>query len=292
MGGVPISNCLRRAALAAGIGLFLHLQGPGMLFAMDAPRRVVSLNLCTDQLGIALAGPNRFASVSFLAADPVVSNVAELAAGLPRNRGFAEDVLAQRPDLVLAGLETTHATVALLRRLGIAVEVFPMAESVIETRAQIERLAALLGAEERGRNLIAALDRDLALARAQMKPTSGKTVLAYGGRGFTSGRGTLINDLMSEIGLTNQAAMLGLRGYGMLSLEAVVAAPPDLLVLNKDYDGTPSLAGAFLDHPALEKRIRNVAHVEMPSRLWTCAGPWLGQAALALADALIEELNQ
>ncbi len=36
----------------------------------DAPRRIVSMNLCTDQMALLLAGPERIASVSFLGADP------------------------------------------------------------------------------------------------------------------------------------------------------------------------------------------------------------------------------
>ncbi len=41
--------------------------------AVEKPRRIVSLNLCTDQLVVLLADREAIASVTFLAADPVRS---------------------------------------------------------------------------------------------------------------------------------------------------------------------------------------------------------------------------
>jgi iron complex transport system substrate-binding protein len=38
--------------------------------AADAPARVVSVNLCTDQLAMLIAAPGQLQSVSWLAADP------------------------------------------------------------------------------------------------------------------------------------------------------------------------------------------------------------------------------
>ena len=45
--------------------------------ADPAPRRVVSINLCTDQLAMMLAAPGQLVSVSQLAGDPHSSAMAE-----------------------------------------------------------------------------------------------------------------------------------------------------------------------------------------------------------------------
>ncbi|WP_317616335.1 substrate-binding domain-containing protein [Paracoccus mutanolyticus] len=79
-----------------------------------APRRVVSINLCTDQLALAVAAPGQLVSVSELARDPALSAMASRAAAIPSNRGRAEEVLALRPDLVLASSLGDAATVRLL----------------------------------------------------------------------------------------------------------------------------------------------------------------------------------
>ena len=53
----------------------------------DAPRRVVSMNLCTDQLAMLVAGEGQLLSVSPLSADPRGSAMADVAAGYPLNHG-------------------------------------------------------------------------------------------------------------------------------------------------------------------------------------------------------------
>ena len=54
--------------------------------AHAAPQKIVSLNLCTDQLLMLLADPNQIASLSKIADDPNVSFLAERSAEFKKNR--------------------------------------------------------------------------------------------------------------------------------------------------------------------------------------------------------------
>ncbi len=54
--------------------------------AADAPRRVVSFNVCADQLVIALADPGQIVALSPYARDPAISVVAEKARALSAAR--------------------------------------------------------------------------------------------------------------------------------------------------------------------------------------------------------------
>ena len=74
-----------------------------MVSAGPKPTRIVSINLCTDQLLLQLVGHKRIASVTYLAADPYISYSANLAVGLVKNHGLAEEVVALNPDLTLTG---------------------------------------------------------------------------------------------------------------------------------------------------------------------------------------------
>ena len=76
--------------------------------APAAPLRIASLNLCADELVLRLAAPGTVKSVTWLARDPGLSNVAALAQTVPVNRGVAEDVVPLAPDLVIAGAYTTR----------------------------------------------------------------------------------------------------------------------------------------------------------------------------------------
>src|SRR3546814_21060735 len=79
------------------------------------------MNVCTDQLVMQIARPERIVSLSFLSRDPQVSAMAAEAAVFPVNHGLAEEILPLRPDLVVAGSYTPRPTVPLLRRLGVPV---------------------------------------------------------------------------------------------------------------------------------------------------------------------------
>ena len=75
------------------------------------PRRIVSLDLCTDQLAGGAGGPQAHRRRDPSAADPAVSAIPEKARGMPITHGGAEDVLRYDPDLVLAGPFGVSATV-------------------------------------------------------------------------------------------------------------------------------------------------------------------------------------
>ena len=95
--------------LLPGLALTLWV-GASAAFA-DAPARVVSMNLCTDQLAMLLAAPGQLISVSHLASDPMASTMVAEAQAYPVNRGGAEQILLMEPDLVLAGSYTSLASV-------------------------------------------------------------------------------------------------------------------------------------------------------------------------------------
>ena len=94
----------------------LAAQSPAVAQAVAKPKRIVSLDLCTDQLLIDLVPRERIAAVTHLAADASVSAIPEKARGLPITHGGAEDVLARDPDLILAGPWGVAGTVSLLQR--------------------------------------------------------------------------------------------------------------------------------------------------------------------------------
>ena len=105
-------------ALVLGLAL---VAGPLGAQTTDAPLRVVSMNLCTDQFALMLAAPEQLISVSYVSADPVTSPLADIASRYPLNHGSAEEIYLMRPDLVLAGPWTDPAALAMLRRLGVTV---------------------------------------------------------------------------------------------------------------------------------------------------------------------------
>jgi iron complex transport system substrate-binding protein len=236
------------------------------------PSRVVSMNLCTDQLAMMLAEPGQLVSVSRIARDPVSSALWAEAAGWPEHGGGAEEIHLLRPDLVLAGDYDPAATVALLRRLGIRVEVFGIEESFADIRANMRRMGALLGTEARAEALITEMDR-----RLDAPPSEGPRPRAalYYSNGYTSGAGTLANEVLEAAGYSNVAVDLGIRGMARLPLEVLVMDAPDLLVTGQDY-AAPALAQGILEHPAI--RTIGAERATVADNLWSCGTPLIAGA--------------
>lgn len=245
----------------------------------EIAKRIVSINLCADQLVLLLAKREHVLSVSDLARDPGLSNVAEAARGIAVNYGDAEDILRYRPDVVVSGRFRQNATNRLLRRLGIRVVTIESPHSLPDVRKIIRTLAAELGVPERGRAVIADLDRRIAAAPLPPGPQTRKLRVAnYQLRLGSYGRGSLGNDILERAGVINIAAELGIASFGFLPLETMIVANPDVLIMSDTQQPGASLADAILDHPVFRRLARTKKIIRVPAKYWMCAGPWVGEA--------------
>lgn len=246
----------------------------------SVPRRVVSMNLCTDQLALPLAAPGQLVSVSRLSRDPDSSALAALANDIPVNAGAAEEVFVLKPDLVLAGAFSAQTTVDMLRRLGFRVEIFQPESSFADIRINIRRMGDLLGRQKRAEELVAEFDRRLDAALPSVGAT--RPMLAYVfGDLYSAGAGTLSDDIARAAGWDNLAGKLGERGLAPLPLELIVLAAPALLVRGDRYDDDGrTLAFEALRHPALAS-VRLKASI--PSRYTICGTPETATAIEILA---------
>lgn len=276
----------RSVGFAFAFGLWLAVAG-GLAHADDTPakpQRIVSLNMCTDELVLRLASPKHIASVTWLSQDPRNANMAARALVVPANHGLVEEVLAYKPDLVIAGAYTTRSTVALLKRVGVPVREFGVPSNLAEMRQQIRDMANLLGERQNGEELIAGIDARLA-ALANRPRTAQPRAIVLRPNGFTTGRGSLVDEILTTAGLTNLAAELGIDNYGQIALETVALGKADILILNTTPDGPPSLAHEILHHPVLARLGDRLKLAALPSKLWTCAGPAVIDAIELLLDA-------
>ncbi len=257
------------------------LAGAGDLRA-EPPRRIVSLNLCTEQLLVELVPRERIAAVSFLATDRTLSAYASRLQGLKQLRGTAEEVLALAPDLVIAGEYTTGPTVDLLRRLGVNLLVVPLASDFEGMRASLRLIADAVGEKERGEAVIAEFDERVRGARSTVPGQP--TAIAYQVNSLTSGQGSLLNSALEAAGYRNIARDLKLGPAGRLPLEALVASPPDLIVLANAPDDFRTVLGDNLRHPAFADLLRRRPNVHLPMPLWMCATPKIAEAVEILAS--------
>lgn len=248
----------------------------------EPPRRIVSLNLCTDQLLVDLVPRERIAAVSFLATDLTLSAYAARLQGLKQVRGTAEEVLALAPDLVIAGEYTTGPTVDLLRRLGVKLLVVPLAADFEGMRASLRMIAEAVGEKDRGEKIIAGFDERVRGARSTVpgRPTA----IAYQVNSLTSGPGSLLDAALEAAGYHNIARDRQLGPAGRLPLEALVASPPDLIVLANAPGDFKTVLGDNLRHPAFTDLLRRRPNLHLPMPLWMCATPKIAEAVEILSS--------
>jgi iron complex transport system substrate-binding protein len=252
----------------------------------NSPQRIMSLNLCTDQLLLMLAPPERITSVTWLALDPSASIMVEAARRVPTNHGQAEEVLAQNPDLVLAGTFTASTTRALISRFNYNVVEVPEAMDFDGIRAVTRQVGAALGEPARAEELIAEMHAELAQLERRALNWRPR-VVAWDGGGIAPGRGTLFDAILTAAGARNLAAEEGLDGFGAFDLEALLRADPDALVEGEPGLEAPSLRNEAARHALLRRHYAG-RRVAVPQYLYACGTPRSARAARLLRDRLEE----
>ena len=272
----------RLKLLAAMIALVL----PGSAASAANLPRLVSMNVCTDQLVLTLAEPEQILGLSRFARDGWQSKAGDLSR-YPVLSGGAEDILLIRPDIVVVSAFDKRSTRELLKAKGLHLAELAVPRTLDEARQQIREAGDITGHPDRAAAEIARLDAALARARRAVSERHYR-VLPLSRRGWVAGSDSFVSSLMTETGLFNAAGDLGAGMGGFASLEAIVNLKPDLLLVSQAGDHAGDDGQAFLLHPALERFYPPEKRIVIPERLTECGGVLLAEAL----DVLVAELQR
>lgn len=239
-----------------------------LLLGAATPRypRIVSINPCLDAILMQVADARQIAAISIYSQDPRATSIPlAQARRFAATSGTAEEVVALRPDLVVAGGHVAPATVAALARLHVHLVQYPVPADVEESAAQVRAVAAAIGHPDRGVALSA-------LILASSRPVSGRNIpaLIWGAGGLVPGAGTLPDDLLRRAGFSNASSAYGLQRWDILPLEYLVARPPRVLLSVAAVEGGGERAER---HPALARLGKRIAIAPFAARLMNCGGP-------------------
>lgn len=249
----------------------------------QAPQRVVTVNLCLDQIALRLAAPGQLVGLSYLSHDPRLSVLVDRARGIPSVRAKVESILELQPDLVIFDRDAHANLKRLVRKAGVPILEVPWASSLADAETLIARIGVALGRDAEARAIVA----DMRAQRRQFARDGQPTALAavlQANRG-TAGKGSLMDELLHLSGYRNLAAELGIPAYGRLPLESVLAGRPDVLVLDGNANANPARATEFVDHNALLALAGSTRLVSIPLKYTVCAGPENVEALKLLAGA-------
>ena len=250
---------MRAYALLLGFSLALAAQA-----AEARPMRVASLNLCTDELLLALADDSQIASVTHLSKQRAETPYWERAVRFPTNDGSLLSVANQKPDLVLTMGGGVRDRASIAQRLHIPILDLPYPLSLADIEASIDKVAAALGQHSRGRKLTNQMEM---LRRTA--PASSFDTIWLGGGGRTMPSMGLASEWMGLAGLRQRPF-----GGDRVTLEQLLVSPPRVLLRSDYRQGQYSGEQRWMAHP-LAKRTRAGRTLATDGRRWTCMGPSL-----------------
>ena len=235
------------------------------------PKRLVSINLCTDQLLITLAPKSQILALSHLIGDSNSSPYSDRVKGIPLIQGTVEEILTLDPDLVLASNHSNPLTINLLRRLGVKVQTVPPVKDLRDIEINIDIVADAIGQTTRGVQVKDRI-RTLLTKYKRQKESNGPVATTIWANNISTGKGTLQHSIISFLGFQNLSEYLNVTGLYSLPLEVLIQKKPDLILVSH-YRDAPSLSNAIFSHPALKKAFSSETIIKIPDKLWLCGSP-------------------
>jgi iron complex transport system substrate-binding protein len=241
------------------------------------PQRIVSLDFCADQYVLRLSHRAAIAALS-RGADGADSYERESARGLPQVRATLEEVAPLRPDLVVRSYGGGPTLEAGLARRGIPVMNVGWVEDIDGMVREVRRVGAALGQRARGEALARSIEERRRLLALGRRPGVSALYLTPGG--VTAGRGTMVDAIFREAGVTNLERR---RGWQSVPLEALVRNPPQRVVLSFfDLHAAKQDAWSVARHPVMRRILAKTPSVAWPAA-WTACPSW---GALDAAESL------
>ena len=253
-------GCGRAPAERAGGYQVTDAEGQVVMFE-EKPVHVLNYALWLDDIVLGLVPPERLVGIDHLADDPNSSNIVQVAEQIPvkLNQPSAEQVMALHPDVVFLDAGKDAAVADTLRDLGIHVVACRKPRTADEVRAAVRLVAAALGEETKGAELIATFDAEcqaLADRVAAISLAERKTVLVISMSPTFGSKGGLFDHLCTMAGVVNGAAEIGLEAGQALTKEHILAVNPDVMIVpvwndHGSYD-IDKFNREYLNDPALQ----------------------------------------
>ena len=247
----------------------------GFAAAEPATPTIVSLDYCADQFVLALADREQILALS-KDAERQFSYLRDKAAGIPKVRAAAEDVVALNPDIVVRSWGGDARALALYQRFGIHTVQIGYADDVEGTGDLLREVASAIGQTARAEAILSAAPKPAA--------PSGRKALYVTPGGVSAGKDTMIESIMAHAGLEN--ANTG-TGWTSLPLESLVMEPPGLMLAAFfGFDDDATDRWSVSRHPVMQRLMATAQVIDMDEARVSCGGWFVAEEAADIAAAL------
>ena len=291
----PPTEVPTEAPTTAPTGLTLT-DGLGREVKLDAPaQRIISLAPSNTEILFAIGADSQVIGRDNLSDYPEAASAAT-DIGSAFEALNTELIVSLKPDLVLAAEINTADQVKALEDLGLTVYYLKNPTTLEELYTNLEIVAQLTGRETEAATLIGDLKARVAAVDEKIATVTETPTVFYEldatdpAKPYTVGKGTFITLLIERAGGQNIAG--DLDQYPQLSLEQVVAADPDFIILGDSaYGITPESVATRPGWSGLSAVINDQVF-PFDDNLLSRPGPRLVDGLEALAKLLHPELFQ
>jgi len=246
------------------------------------PQRIISLAPSNTEILFALGLADRVVAVTDFC------NYPPEAGEKPSIGGFStpsiEDIIALSPDLILATSIHEKRIIPQLEDKGLTVFVLNP-RTIDEVLAAITLTGKITGKEREASRLVAEMQKRIKVVTGKISSLSEdqkpRTFYALWHKPLmTVGSETLQDDLIEKAGGINIA--WDITGYGDISLEAVIAASPEVIVAGAGHGSGGDLTFQFIK---TEMRLRDVA-ARINNRVYAMDADLASRGGPRIVDAL------
>ena len=256
----PVLACACALATIAACG---HPDHDG------APRRIVSLDYCADQYVLAFAAREDIVALSPDARAPFSYQRAD-AEGMPTVLPRAEEVLALRPTHVVRAYGGGPGVAALMRRLGVDVVEIGYVAHLEEIAPTVQAVGSALGAADKATATAEAFQERLRAVAQDSDPDARARVLYLTSGGYTTGPGTLIDEMIRAAGREN---FMDEPGWREVPLERLMRSTPDRVAASFFEQAGDYNAWSAARHPVVGRLLSDAPTTRLDGA-WTACGGW------------------
>lgn len=269
--------------------LLMGSVGFGARTEAEEARRIVVVGGALTEVVYALGAQDRIVGVDTTSSYPPETEA--LAKVGYMRRLSAEGVLSLKPDLVLAAADAGPPSVLdSLGAAGVAVRTAPDNDSIDGVYEKIRFVGETLGQEDKAEALVEQVRAEMASVAEQIAAAKDAPkvlfLISAGGAPIAAGDDTSAATVIEKAGGRN--AVIGFEGYKPLSMEAAVAAQPDVVLVPTHAVAMMGGEAAILARPELQATPagREGRLVVMDGLLLLGLGPRTPEAVATLARAL------
>ncbi len=197
-------------------------------------KKIVSMSMASDELLYALVSKDRILALSGNSdKNEMRSALWNKINDFNQVKDNVEQIMALEPNLVIVPNWIKKTVISQLEDAGINIYVYDTPSNFQEEKNLIKELSCLLEVKNIGARIIKDMDTRL-LAIQQKIKKSGKPcprVLEYSHYGSTNGKGSMFDDMLSNIYCKNVASEIGIYRFAKISKELVIDLNPEIILI-------------------------------------------------------------